>query len=328
MKALALFSGGLDSMIAIKLITMQNIEVTALYMDIGFGSKEDRSELLKSRANMAGAEFKVVDIRNKYLQNVLLNPKYGYGKHMNPCIDCHAYMFKVALNMLKSENASFLITGEVIGQRPMSQRKDALRSVKNLSGDESSLILRPICAKLLEPTTPEINGWIDREKLLDISGRGRSRQLELAKEFSFSEFESPAGGCLLTLASYSDKLKDTLKFEGLDTPNDSEILKFGRHLRLPNGAKLIIGRDENDNEKLRNIQNDKFVIINLPSGVIGPYALISKGANLEDKKLAGKSVLTYAKTKKDEIYDILVDQILIKTSAFESKSSVQGFFIG
>ena len=127
MKALALFSGGLDSMLAIKLITLQGIKVTAIYMDIGFGGKEDKSELLKKRANMAGADFKIVDIRDKYLQNVLLNPKYGYGKHFNPCIDCHAYMFKTALSMLKSQDASFLITGEVLGQRPMSQRKEADR---------------------------------------------------------------------------------------------------------------------------------------------------------------------------------------------------------
>ena len=144
MKALALFSGGLDSMLAIKLITLQGIEVTAIYMDIGFGGKEDKSELLKKRANMAGADFKIVDIRNKYLQNVLLNPKYGYGKHFNPCIDCHAYMFKTALSMLKSLDASFLITGEVLGQRPMSQRKEALNQVLNLSGDEDLLILRPL----------------------------------------------------------------------------------------------------------------------------------------------------------------------------------------
>ena len=136
MKALALFSGGLDSMLAIKLITLQGIKVTAIYMDIGFGGKEDKSELLKKRANMAGADFKIVDIRNKYLQNVLLNPKYGYGKHFNPCIDCHAYMFKTALSMLKSQDASFLITGEVLGQRPMSQRKEALNQVLSLSGDE------------------------------------------------------------------------------------------------------------------------------------------------------------------------------------------------
>lgn len=328
MKALALFSGGLDSMLAIKLITMQNIEVTALYMDIGFGSKEDKNELLKLRANMAGADFKIVDIKNKYLQDVLLNPKYGYGKHFNPCIDCHAYMFKAALNMLKSENANFIITGEVLGQRPMSQRKDALNSVKNLSGDENSLILRPLCAKLLTPTTPELNNWVDRQKLLDISGRGRSKQLELATKFKFSDFESPAGGCLLTISSYSQKLEDMLKFEGLDNPTDGEILKFGRHLRLPNNAKLIIGRDENDNEKLKNINNPKFIRVNLPNGVIGPYVLISKNATLNDKKMAAKFILTYAKTDKNKIYDITVDETEFKETPLLEKNEIQKYLVG
>lgn len=126
MKALALFSGGLDSMLSIKLITSQGIEVTALNMDIGFGGKEDRSEIMRRRAAVAGADFKSVDIRNEYLKKVLFEPKYGYGKHFNPCIDCHAYMFKTALAMLESERANFIVTGEVLGQRPMSQRAQAL----------------------------------------------------------------------------------------------------------------------------------------------------------------------------------------------------------
>ncbi|MCZ6104989.1 argininosuccinate synthase domain-containing protein [Campylobacter ureolyticus] len=328
MKALALFSGGLDSMLAIKLITLQGIKVTAIYMDIGFGGKEDKSELLKKRANMAGADFKIVDIRNKYLQNVLLNPKYGYGKHFNPCIDCHAYMFKTALSMLKSQEASFLITGEVLGQRPMSQRKEALNQVLSLSGDENLLILRPLCAKLLKPTTPEINGWVDREKLLSISGRGRHIQLNLAKEFGFDDFESPAGGCLLTLDNYSKKLTDALNHEGLDTPKDSEILKFGRHLRLKGGAKLIIGKDENDNLKLKNIQNDKFVEINLPSGVVGAYVLISKNACLDDKILAAKFALTYSKADISKNYKMIVGGDEFSVKAFENKDKAKEFFVG
>ncbi|QKF64040.1 argininosuccinate synthase [Campylobacter corcagiensis] len=328
MRALALFSGGLDSMLAIKLLRLQNIDITALHMDIGFGGREDRSEILKSRANEAGADFKVVDIKNPYLQDVLLNPKFGYGKHFNPCIDCHGYMFKTALSMLKSENASFIITGEVLAQRPMSQRKDALNSVLSLTGDENNLILRPLSAKLLKPTTPEINGWVDREKLLDISGRGRQRQLNMAKEFGFSDYESPGGGCLLTLESFSGKLKDALEFEGLDIPKDTEILKFGRHLRLPSGAKLIIGRDLNDNNKLESIKNPKFFEISLPKGVTGPYALISKEAASDDINLAAKLVLTYARTQKGEIYEISVDKNLINSTPFESKDEAKKYFVG
>ena len=327
-RALALFSGGLDSMLAIKLITLQGVEVVALHMDIGFGGKEDKSELLRKRALMAGANLKIVDIKNKYLQNVLLSPKYGYGKHFNPCIDCHAYMFKTALSMLESENASFLITGEVLGQRPMSQRKEALNQVKNLSGDENSLILRPLCAKLLAPTTPEIDGWVDREKLLGISGRGRHTQLSLAKKFNFDDFESPAGGCLLTLESFSKKLNDALKYEGLDTPKDSEILKFGRHLRLKGGAKLIIGKDENDNLKLKNIQNDKFIEINLPSGVVGAYTLISKNACLDDKILAAKFALTYSKADILKNYKMIVGGDEFSVKAFENKDKAKEFFVG
>ncbi|PSM53101.1 tRNA U34 2-thiouridine synthase, MnmA family [Campylobacter blaseri] len=328
MKALALFSGGLDSMLAIKIMTMQNIEIIALHINIGFGSKDDRSEILKKRANLAGAQLKIVDVKNRYLQDVLLNPKYGYGKHFNPCIDCHAYMFKTALNMLENEGASFIITGEVLGQRPMSQRREALDSVRNLSGDENSLILRPLCAKLLKPTTPEINGWVDREKLLDISGRGRSRQLEMAKEFKFDEFESPGGGCLLTMQNFSNKLKDALNFEGLDSFVDSEILKFGRHLRLENGAKMIIGKDEIDNLRLKNIQNDKFTEIILPDGIVGAYSLISKNANLDDKKVAVKFALTYAKTDILKEYEVGIGDEKFVATAFSDKKEASRYFVG
>ncbi|MBC8764515.1 argininosuccinate synthase domain-containing protein, partial [Campylobacter jejuni] len=203
MKALALFSGGLDSMLAMKLITAQGIEVKALNINIGFGSTSDKSEIMKKRAAMVGADFEMIDVRNSYLQEVLFNPQYGYGKHFNPCIDCHAFMFKTALAMLKEENASFIITGEVLGQRPMSQRSDAMAKVKKLALDEEDLILRPMCAKNLPLTKPEREGWVDREKLEGISGRSRKRQLELAAKFGLEDFESPGGGCLLTLDSFA-----------------------------------------------------------------------------------------------------------------------------
>ncbi|NLK67088.1 MAG: ATP-binding protein [Campylobacteraceae bacterium] len=328
MKALALFSGGLDSMLAVKLITMQGIDVTALYVDIGYNSKESNFELLKERARTAGADFKVVDVRSKYLQDVLLNPKYGYGKHMNPCIDCHAYMFKAALNMLEDEGASFIITGEVLGQRPMSQRKEALRSVDKLAGNENDLILRPLSAKLLEPTTPEIKGWVDREKLLGISGRARSVQIKMAEEFGFDEYESPGGGCLLTMENFANKLRDAIKFEGLDTPDDGEILKFGRHLRLPDGAKLIIGKSLDDNQRLREIHNPKFVGVSLPSGVTGPYNLISKNASPEDKHLAAKLILAYSRGDKHRAHDISVDGEKLSVFPFESKDEAQKYFVG
>ncbi|MDA3078259.1 argininosuccinate synthase [Campylobacter sp. JMF_06 NA1] len=327
MKALALFSGGLDSMLAIKLITMQNIGVTALYMDIGFGGKDDKSEIMSERARMAGAEFLRVDIRDEYLQNVLFSPKYGYGKQFNPCIDCHGYMFKTALSMLGAMGASFVISGEVLGQRPMSQRAAAMAQVRKLSSDENNLILRPLSAKLMAPSAPEINGWVDREKLLDISGRGRTRQMELAGEFGFDDYETPAGGCLLTIQSYADKIKDMMKFEKLQTSQDAEILKFGRHLRLSGGAKMIIGRNEDDNARLRNIQNPKFVRIKFIEPLVGAYSLISRGASRDDMELAAKFALTYMKFQPSKSYEVIIENEKFMATPFEDKAEAQKYFI-
>ncbi len=281
MKALALFSGGLDSMLAMRLITAQGIAVKALNINIGFGSRADKSADMARRAALVGADFAVVDMRSPYLQSVLFSPNYGYGKHFNPCIDCHAFMFKTALAMLESEGASFIITGEVLGQRPMSQRADALNKVRTLAEaglDEQNLILRPLCAKNLPPTKPEILGWVDREKLEKISGRSRKRQLELAAEFGLEDFESPGGGCLLTLQSFASKIKDYKAFEPDMGVNDAQLLKYGRHLRLPNGAKMIVGRNELENELLRALKTPKYEEIELFE-VVGAYSLVNFGGN-------------------------------------------------
>ncbi len=190
MRALALFSGGLDSMLAVKLITEQGIDVTALYIDIGFGSKQERAELLASRAKMVGAEFEIVDTKEQFISEILFDPKYGYGKNFNPCIDCHANMFRIAKALMPTYDARFIVTGEVVGQRPMSQRAEAIRNVTRLAGDEEGgLILRPLSAKLMAPTVPEKEGWVDRERLLGIEGRGREIQLQLAEKYGFEEYE-------------------------------------------------------------------------------------------------------------------------------------------
>lgn len=327
MRCLALFSGGLDSMLAIKIMHEQGIEVLALHIDIGFGGKGDKGEILRRRAQMAGASFKIIDIKDAYLQDVLFSPKHGYGKHFNPCIDCHGYMFKTALLLLEKENASFVITGEVLGQRPMSQRNQAMKAVKELSGDDEELILRPLCAKLLTPTKPEILGWVDREKLFNISGRSRTRQLELAREFGFEDFESPAGGCLLTIQSFSQRLKDSMKFEKIESSKDSEILKFGRHLRLKDGAKMIIGRDENDNERLQKIENPKFLQIKFKDEIIGAFSLLSKNASANDKVLAAKLALTYAKTDVLTSYEVQIESEIYTLCPFGSKDAAKPYFI-
>ena len=328
MKALALFSGGLDSMLSMKIISDQNIEVVALYMDTGFGVDEEKHEVLRRRATLAGASLKVVDMRNEYLRDVLFNPKYGYGKQFNPCIDCHGYMFKTALNMLKSENANFIITGEVVGQRPMSQRRDALFQVKRLADDEDDLVLRPMCAKLLPPTKPEREGWVDREKLLGISGRDRKPQLALAKEFGFEDFATPGGGCLLTIESFAVKIKDYLKFDKEMRDIDVTWLKLGRHLRLVDGAKMIIGRDESDNNALLAHPNDKFEQVKFKESddIVGAVSFISKNASKADKELAARLALAYTKASKDGKFDVFVDGEKFNI-AREDKSIAQEFFV-
>lgn len=325
MRALALFSGGLDSMLAVKLLTNQGLHVKALYIDIGFGGTKIDTQKLKNRANMAGGDFELIDVRNRYLQEVLFAPKYGYGKHFNPCIDCHGFMFRVALNMLKDEKADFVISGEVVGQRPMSQRNEALKSVSKLAQDEQNLILRPLCAKNLPITTPEQRGWVDREKLLNISGRGREKQLKLAKDFGFEDYESPGGGCLLTLEVFASKIKDFIKYDNFET-QDIDLLKFGRHLRLNDNAKLIIGRNQDDNEELRKIKNSKYSFVNLVD-TIGPVSLLSNNATDDDITLATRLILTYAKTQKNSSYSLNFRDKTITQTPFNSKEEAHKYFV-
>lgn len=324
MRALALFSGGLDSMLAIKTISDMGIEVIALYIKIGFGGTKDIDDTLKARAKSAGAKLEIIDVREEYIQKILFNPVHGYGKNFNPCIDCHAFMFRVAKGLLARYDASFIITGEVLGQRPMSQRSDALRLVSKLANDvEEKLILRPMSAKLMEPTTPEIKNWVDREKLLDISGRGRDKQLALAKEFGWEDYESPGGGCLLTDPHYSQKIKEHIAFDEFDV-DDIEVLKFGRHFRLPDGAKLIVGRNEDDNSFIESLKSSKFIGFKLP--VVGPSSAISRNSTTKDKELGAKIALTYAKNDSHTLYDVAIDDEILSIYPFGSKDEVRQYF--
>jgi len=291
MKAIALFSGGLDSTLAMKLILNQGIEVIACNINTGFGSTKDRLNHMKNMCEQVGAEFKSVDIRDEYIREVLFTPKYGYGKNFNPCIDCHAKMFEVAKRLMEEWGASFLISGEVLGQRPMSQNRESLDKVLNLSNCDG-LLLRPMSAKSLEPTIPEINGWVDREKLENIVGRNRERQIELAEAFGLKDYEAPGGGCLLTDEKFSNKIRDFIAHDTLEVA-DIPTLKYGRQLRLPEGAKFIIGRNAEDNAMLEGIENSKYIHIH--TELFGPHSLISSAASNNDKVLAAKLVLAYCK---------------------------------
>jgi len=320
MKAIALFSGGLDSTLAMKLIIDQGIEVLALNINTGFGSTKDRLEHMQSMCDQVGAELRVIDIQNEFLQEVLFDPKHGYGKNINPCIDCHAKMFSVAKRIMEDEGASFLISGEVMGQRPMSQNKDALQTVLNESNCDG-LLLRPMSAKKLEPTLAEINGWVDRDKLEGIVGRSRDRQLEMVKECGLQDFESPGGGCLLTDANFAKKMFDFIKYDKFEV-KDIPVMKFGRHFRLPDGAKLVIGRNKEENEHLQNINNDKFYHLKTV-GLPGPHSLLSINPSQADKELALKMILTYCKTEIDKAYNISIEDELYSNSPLASRQEAQ-----
>jgi len=273
-KGIALFSGGLDSLLAIKLIQKQGIEVIALYIEIGFEINLQKQEQLEKIAEELGVKLIIVDKRVEYLEKVLFSPKYGYGKNMNPCIDCHIFMLQVGFEVMEKVGGDFLITGEVVGQRPMSQRLPILNLI-NKTFSNSQLIVRPLSAKLLPPTLPEEKGWIKREELLAIRGRGRQIQLQLAKKFGLSQFQPPAGGCLLTDNSFSKRLRKLAK-KGKITPAEISILRVGRHFEIKN-YRIIVSRKEEENKILKEYCGERFTIA-IPK-FPGPVALVEKRDN-------------------------------------------------
>ena len=294
MKAVALISGGLDSALSAKIVMEQGIEV------YGFTVVHIFSESIKtaasSYAEKSADELGITLHSHKASQdflNVIKYPKYGYGKNMNPCLDCRIHMLIKAGQYMKEIGASFLITGEVLGERPMSQRRDAMNIVDRDSGLKG-LILRPLSAKLLSPTVPEIKGWIGRDGLFDIQGRSRKHQFILAKQYRIREFSTPAGGCLLTEPNFAKRMKDLMKFKPDFTLYDIELLKIGRHFRLPSGTKVIIGRNEQENNKLLKLSEDKMIHIE-PQSVPGPVVLLERNANDEDIRIAALLCSTYCK---------------------------------
>jgi len=322
-KAIALFSGGLDSTLASKLVIDQGIDVVACNINTGFGATRDRQEHMQRMCDQVGAELMIVDIQSEYLQTVLFDPKYGYGKHFNPCIDCHAKMFEVAKRVMEGVGASLLISGEVLGQRPMSQNGEALQTVLD-EANVDVLLLRPLSAKRLKPTIPEIEGWVDREKLEGIQGRRRERQLAMAAAYGWEDYESPGGGCLLTEPSYAAKIRDFVAHEEFGV-EDIDLLKYGRHFRLPDGAKLVVGRHKEDNEALLKIVNPDYIPLRLL--VTGPYSLLHREASEADKALAARIALTYGKSEPGKRYEVKVGDETIEADPFASKAEAQKYFV-
>lgn len=324
-KAVALFSGGLDSMIACRLMADLGVEVTAVWFDIGFGVNDEKRAWLEKTAAMARAKLMIVDITDQFVSEILFNPKYGYGSAFNPCIDCHANMFRHAEKFRESLGADFLISGEVLGERPFSQNRQALDSVAKHSGVREKIV-RPLSAKLLPPTQAEIDGLIDREKLLDLSGRGRKRQIELAAQYGFSDYESPAGGCLYTDPGFSARIEEQAK-HALPLPSEIKLFRLGRHLRLPGGAKLIVGRNEAENDRLIALNPERFDLINMPEELFGPASLLEKSANEADRELAVRIILSYSRTQSGQHYTLHVGHQSVTAQPFEDKKAFSGLLI-
>jgi len=251
-KALALLSGGLDSTLAVKVMLDQGIAVEALNFTSPFCTCTGKNAGCKSDAVRVAAEFNIpIKVMNKgveYLE-IVRKPRHGYGKGMNPCVDCRIFLLRKAREYMAESGADFIITGEVLGQRPMSQRRDTLRVIERESGLKG-LLLRPLSARHFEPTIPELEGWVDRNRLLAIHGRSRKEQFQLAVELDVKNYPCPAGGCLLTELSFVSKVKDVFAHNDLLNLRDFRLLKLGRHFRASTRTKFIVGRDEAENDLL------------------------------------------------------------------------------
>lgn len=277
--AIGLYSGGLDSILACKLIAEEDFYLILLqYKSPVFGGREDSLQLSDFLPS-GGFRLQTIEMREEFIA-MLQSPKFGYGKNMNPCLDCKILMAQKARQIMIENRGSFVFTGEVVGQRPMSQRKDALRIIERESGLDKHL-LRPLSAQLLPPTLAEERGVINREKLLNISGRSRKRQKELAEKKGITGYPNSSGGCLLTDKSFSLRLKSILYNEkariGLE---DLQLLKVGRHFSLRPGVKCIVGRNQTENEKILSLGRESDWVFKVTDGP-GPITL-AKGSLQED----------------------------------------------
>jgi tRNA-uridine 2-sulfurtransferase len=264
---IGLLSGGLDSILSVCVLREQDIHVEAASFITPFFGPENA----RKAAAMLNIPLHVIDFTEAHLE-MLKHPKHGYGSAMNPCIDCHALMFREAGKRMREWGADFLFSGEVLGERPMSQNKNSLKVVARESGFEE-YILRPLSAKLLPMTKPELEGKVDRERLLDIQGRSRKPQMELARKYGITQFPEPAGGCRLTEPNFSKRLKDLMQQNENFSVRDIELLKVGRHLRLSEQVKCIVGRNEQENEKIENLRGQRDIFL-APEEIPGPAVLI------------------------------------------------------
>ena len=318
-KAVALISGGLDSLLAAKVMLEQGVHVEGINFYTGFCveghthaiRKKDKAKPKRNNAlwsaEKLGIKLHIIDIIEEY-KDVLINPKHGYGANMNPCLDCKIFMVGKAKEWAEENGFDFIITGEVIGQRPMSQRRETMPVISEESGADDRL-LRPLCAQNLPETLPEREGWVNRDELYDFSGRTRKPQMALAQKFGFDDYAQPAGGCcFLTDKAYSVKLTDLWASRGKRDYeiDDIMLLKVGRHIRPKPHFKLIVAREEGENNFLQGYKK-QFVTLRTMSHK-GPLTLLDGKASDEDLKLASQIVARFSQGRDAEAVDVEVTE--------------------
>ena len=314
-KVIGIFSGGLDSLLATKIMVNEGFDVTILHFYTGFTDKlyKERTRLtgnawqppenMIKAAEQTGAKFMGIDVSEEYV-DVITNPRFGYGSAVNPCIDCHIFFLRKAREIMEDEGAILVFSGEVLGQRPMSQQRSTLRQIEKNAGLTGRL-LRPLSAKLLEPTIPETEGIVKTENLYDISGRGRKRQMELAEQLGIIVYPDPGGGCVLTDVNFARRFKDLLShLEGKKpTMNEINSLKAGRHLRLKSGAKILTGRTGEENDYLLGfLREDCWIFDTLDCS--GATLFMFGDPENEDMELAASITARYSKCSEMEMVKV------------------------
>ena len=296
MKAIALLSGGLDSTLAVKLVLEQGIDVVAIHFTSPFCNCTPKKAGCRNQARIIaeelGVEIQVIHKGMDYL-SLVKAPPHGYGRGMNPCIDCRIYMLGKVRERMTSLGASFVVTGEVLGQRPMSQHRNAIEVIERESG-LNGLILRPLSAHLFSPSLPEQAGIVDRERLLSITGRSRKEQIHMAKKFGIRDYPCPAGGCLLTEPVIANRLRDLFARTPDFDMTDIHLLKVGRHFRLHQGLKIILGRNEEENGRISSLAKPGFTLFT-PENFKGPAAVATGISKEQEDGLIGEMGARYSK---------------------------------
>jgi len=307
-KAVILFSGGLDSILAARMVLDQGIGLHALHFDYPFMNKERAGEedtggnrsRVKRAADRLGMPLEMVPLGEEYL-DIIRRPLHGRGKGMNPCIDCRILSLRLARARMEAIGASFLVTGEVVGQRPMSQREEAIRIIERHSGC-AGIILRPLSAKVLPPTVPEIEGWVDRGRLLAIVGRSRREQMRLAEELGIGEYPGSGGGCLLTDRTFSVKVRDLVENDPGFGLFDVHLLKFGRHFRV-GAVKAVVAKNEEENRRLESFCRGKAPVY-VSESHPGPSVALLGGAPSERTDVLSRILTRYSKASRPGPFEV------------------------